>query len=240
MTQLLMLILLSTLILLHELGHLFMAKCFGIPIARFSVGLGRPLWRVQIGDTEYCLSLLPLGGYVLPATDQQAFDELPLMHQIGFALGGPLANLLSAVGTLALIHLLQGKFSLEALVFGPVAQTVQIAGQFVLMIPSALARPAQFSGVVDLMANSATYLASDPLQLLSIVFLLNINLAVFNLLPFLPLDGGRIIMALLQWLYAPSRRLQMPLALTGWVFLLGLMCYTMVLDLFRLLQSAVT
>ncbi len=239
MNQLLMLFLLSTLILLHELGHLLVAKWFGIPIARFSVGLGRPLWRIQIGETEYCLSLLPLGGYVLPAIDQETFDQLPVMRQIGFAFGGPLANLLGAVGTLTVINLIQGHFSVDSLFFRPIVQTIQVAGQFVLMLPSAFTNPAQLSGIVDRVAESATYFANDPLQFLSIAFLLNINLAVFNLLPVLPLDGGRIVMAFAQWLYAPFRRLQMPFALTGWVLLLGLMCYTTVLDLFHLLQAAI-
>ena len=42
----------SLLILLHELGHFLAAKRMGIPIARFSVGLGPKLWGFKMGKTE--------------------------------------------------------------------------------------------------------------------------------------------------------------------------------------------
>src|SRR3974390_2644685 len=87
----------SFLIALHELGHLLAAKRMGIPIARFSVGFGRKLWGFKVGKTEYWLSWIPCGGYVMPALqDDEAFEKVPLLKRIVFSLGGQVANLLGA------------------------------------------------------------------------------------------------------------------------------------------------
>ena len=55
---------LSLLVLVHELGHFTIAKIFGIGVERFSIGLPPKLVGIKIGDTEYCLSAIPFGGYV--------------------------------------------------------------------------------------------------------------------------------------------------------------------------------
>ena len=58
-------VVLGVLIFVHELGHFLAAKSVGIAVVRFSFGLGpRTPLRRTIGETEYCLSWLPLGGYV--------------------------------------------------------------------------------------------------------------------------------------------------------------------------------
>jgi regulator of sigma E protease len=55
---------LGVIIVVHEAGHLLVAKAFGVRVLTFSVGFGRKLWSVQRGETEYRLSAVPLGGYV--------------------------------------------------------------------------------------------------------------------------------------------------------------------------------
>lgn len=55
---------LSILVFVHELGHLLAAKWAGMEVRRFSVGFGPRLLGVRIGETDYQLALLPLGGYV--------------------------------------------------------------------------------------------------------------------------------------------------------------------------------
>lgn len=55
---------LSFLIALHELGHLWSAKAFGIKVEAFSIGFPPKLFSFKMGETEYCLSAIPLGGYV--------------------------------------------------------------------------------------------------------------------------------------------------------------------------------
>jgi regulator of sigma E protease len=71
-------------------------------------------------------------------------------------------------------------------------------------------------------------------RILDISILLNVNLAVFNLLPLPPLDGGKIVMCVLQKIFEPLRRLEIPLAIAGWVLLLSLMAYATVLDIHRI------
>ena len=83
-------------IAIHEYGHLLAAKWCGIPIERFSVGFGPKLFGFRRGGTSYWLSVIPIGGYVLPALDENASLRLPLRKSILFALGGPAANMATA------------------------------------------------------------------------------------------------------------------------------------------------
>jgi membrane-associated protease RseP (regulator of RpoE activity) len=51
-------------IALHEIGHLVPAKRFGIKCTQYMIGFGRTIWSRRVGETEYGLKLVPLGGYV--------------------------------------------------------------------------------------------------------------------------------------------------------------------------------
>ncbi len=64
MTIIATIVVLGVLIFVHELGHFAAAKSVGIEVQRFSIGLGPRLWGFRRGETEYVLSVIPLGGYV--------------------------------------------------------------------------------------------------------------------------------------------------------------------------------
>ena len=55
---------LGVLIFVHELGHFLMARRIGVRVLTFSLGFGPKILTVKRGDTEYCISAIPLGGYV--------------------------------------------------------------------------------------------------------------------------------------------------------------------------------
>ncbi|MBI2216835.1 MAG: RIP metalloprotease RseP [Candidatus Rokubacteria bacterium] len=57
-------IVIGILILIHELGHFFVARWTGVGVERFSIGFGPVLMRWHGKETEYCLSAIPMGGYV--------------------------------------------------------------------------------------------------------------------------------------------------------------------------------
>ncbi len=59
------------LIFVHELGHFLVAKKIGVRVFAFSLGFGPAIIRKQIGETDYRISLIPLGGYVKLAGEQR-------------------------------------------------------------------------------------------------------------------------------------------------------------------------
>ena len=62
-------LILSLLIIVHEFGHFIAARRAGVRVEKFSLGFGPQLFKKTVGDTEYSLSLIPLGGYVKMAGD---------------------------------------------------------------------------------------------------------------------------------------------------------------------------
>lgn len=62
-------------IIIHESGHFLAARFFGVRVLKFSLGFGPAIWRRQKGETEYLISLIPLGGYVKMQGDNPDEDE---------------------------------------------------------------------------------------------------------------------------------------------------------------------
>src|SRR6476659_10117553 len=66
---------------LHELGHMIPAKKFGGKVTQYFIGFGPTVWSKQVGETEYGVKAIPLGGYVkivgmLPPGADQLGDEV--------------------------------------------------------------------------------------------------------------------------------------------------------------------
>jgi len=64
-------LILSLLIVVHEFGHFISARKNGVRVEQFSLGFGPQIFKKKIGDTEYSISLIPLGGFVKMAGDSQ-------------------------------------------------------------------------------------------------------------------------------------------------------------------------
>jgi regulator of sigma E protease len=101
-------ILIGSLIFVHELGHFLVAKAFGVKVLTFSLGFGPKVLRLRGRETEYCLGVLPLGGYVkmlesqktdivLPEDRHRTFESLGLHKRILVVLAGPLMNVIFPV-----------------------------------------------------------------------------------------------------------------------------------------------
>ena len=55
---------LSILVGVHELGHLLAAKAFGMRVEKYSIGFPPKIWGKKFGETEYSIGAIPLGGFV--------------------------------------------------------------------------------------------------------------------------------------------------------------------------------
>jgi regulator of sigma E protease len=74
----------------------------------------------------------------------------------------------------------------------------------------------------------------DFSKIFGLAAMLNINIALLNLLPVLPLDGGKILFCLLEKIHRSLAKLRIPLTVTGWVLLLGLILSITVIDVCKL------
>ena len=63
-TAIIFVVVLGVLIFVHELGHFLVARFYGVRVLTFSLGFGPKILAFRRGDTEYCISAVPLGGYV--------------------------------------------------------------------------------------------------------------------------------------------------------------------------------
>src|SRR5688572_16957318 len=115
-TVLAFLFVLGVLIFVHELGHYLMAKRHGVRVLTFSLGFGPKLLNIKRGDTDYCISAIPLGGYVKMAgenpedTRSRQPDEFlskTKWQRFQILIAGPVMNLVLAVIVTALV-LMQG------------------------------------------------------------------------------------------------------------------------------------
>ena len=98
---------LGILIFVHELGHFLVAKKSGIRVERFSLGFPPRLIGKKIGDTEYCISWIPLGGYVKMAGEEPDEKELkgepwefmskPVRTRALVVFAGPAMNFILAI-----------------------------------------------------------------------------------------------------------------------------------------------
>lgn len=103
-------IVLGILIFIHELGHFLLAKINGVGVLKFSLGFGPAIVKKRVGETEYLISAIPLGGYVkmlgegsapeeelAPMDPAKSFARKSLGARALIVAAGPAFNLLLAI-----------------------------------------------------------------------------------------------------------------------------------------------
>lgn len=109
-------IVLGILVTVHELGHFLVAKAFGMGVERFSIGFPPKMFGFTRGETEYCVSWIPLGGYVKlkgegpdeiveDPDDPKLFSTRPPHQRAGVIIAGPLMNLVLAFVVMPLVFI---------------------------------------------------------------------------------------------------------------------------------------
>jgi regulator of sigma E protease len=115
-------LLVSSLIFIHESGHFAFAKIFGVKVLTFSIGFGPKIVRIRGKETEYCVGLLPFGGFVkmleeskrsepiLPEERGRTFEAQALWKRVVIVLAGPAMNVLFPVALYTSVFLEQSQF----------------------------------------------------------------------------------------------------------------------------------
>lgn len=77
-------IIFGVLIAIHEFGHFVAAKCCGVKVNEFAIGMGPAIWKKQKGETLYALRILPIGGYCAMEAEDEASDDPRAFTNKGF------------------------------------------------------------------------------------------------------------------------------------------------------------
>ena len=234
MSYLAVAIVIGLLIAIHEYGHLLAGKLCGIPVRPFSNGFGPRLFGFKLAETFYWFSLIPLGGYVLPALEDPDFRRLPAYKRITFALGGPVANIIGAFVGFFILGLSQFRLGVVQAVSFAITNLLMGLQQQLYGLSMLFADFGQMTGIVGLVAVGGAQFGSTLADLLTFSVLINISLAVLNLLPLPPLDGGRVMFCVLEKISRHTARVEAPLTLIGWALVMVLMVCLTVRDVGRI------
>lgn len=131
-------------------------------------------------------------------------------------------------------NILNYGFSVGAVLFMPVEQSLYLIKGIVSTVPMMFTHMDQMAGIVGIVAQGGELVKSGLISLLIFAAFLSINFAIFNLLPVPVLDGGQILLTILEKLNPGLVRIRIPLAIAGWLVMIGLMIYVTSLDIIRL------
>lgn len=99
------LIILGFLIFVHELGHFLACRWSGVSVEKFSIGFGPEILKWKGGETEYVISIIPLGGFVKPKGESFSELEKGLLHPGDFLAAPKWRRLLILVAGVAMNYL---------------------------------------------------------------------------------------------------------------------------------------
>jgi membrane-associated protease RseP (regulator of RpoE activity) len=214
----------TVLVLVHELGHFLAARWFGVPVEVFSIGFGPRLFSIRRSGVEYRFGAIPFGGYVKMAGTSRSggdataagFDTKAPWQRFLILLAGPVMNIAFALG-LAIVGLwvgievpAQGPHGMQTVIYRPEPfDAILLGGQAIAASSAEILRtlgglitgtisPSHLIGPVGLAQIAGESSQLGWRALLAAMAFISLNLGLCNLLPIPILDGGHMLMLLVE------------------------------------------
>ena len=233
-------IILGFLILIHEAGHFFVARLCKIKVNEFSIGFGPVIWKKETIKTKYALRLIPLGGFVSMlgeeerSSEEGSFSEASIPKRIAVVAAGGLVNIIFAI----ILYIV-----LVVIVTGNLGTAVSSTGSFIMSMVESV--KLIFTGGVtvnDLMGpigiSEVVAQTSSIIDFLYIMALISMSLGVTNLLPFPPLDGGKVLIYIIEAIRRKQLKedFELKLQMAGFLLLMTLSIYVAFNDVGRIIS----
>ncbi len=189
---------LTSIIVIHEFGHFIFCKFFNVRTSVFSIGFGPKLISYQIWKTQFQIAAIPLGGYV--SMNSQDIENLPVSKQLLIMFAGILFNIILS---LVIIIYLYAKSRRKIKYHSQISKdSKEKSSELRKLLENkeniediGKNQTIGFLGIINLLGIAFRSNFDLFLKLLSIV---SLNIAIFNLLPIPPLDGGQIFFVILK------------------------------------------
>ena len=192
--------LLGFLICIHEAGHFLVAKLFKVKVKEFAIGFGPVIWKKQGKETKYVLRLIPLGGFVNLLGEEEFSEEVgsyskaPRWKKVLILLAGGTVNIIFGM----IVYCILATCMEKNLYYG-LRDTIDLAGSFFQGIKELFVGNIGVDQLTGPVGISEIVVKTGTIdQFIYILALISVSLGVTNLLPFPPLDGGKILLLLIE------------------------------------------
>lgn len=229
--------LLGFLVLIHEGGHFIVAKLCKVKVNEFAIGFGKKILSKKIGETEYALRLIPLGGFVSMEGEEHhsdnegSFNLASNPKKIAIVMAGGLTNI---VFGLILYFILISYISNFTDAIVSTSKFISLTAESVKKLFTLNISAEQLVGPVGI--SSMVAQTSDILNYLYLLAVISLSLGVTNLLPVPPLDGGKVVIYLIEWAIRKpiSENIQLQIQSIGFTLIIALSIYVMYNDIVRI------
>ncbi|NTW70293.1 MAG: site-2 protease family protein [Chlorobiaceae bacterium] len=201
-------VILSTVVVVHEFGHFLAARRAGVPVYEFSIGFAfspRIVTFFRSRETEFTLRLLPLGGFVSFSKEGDEDAALLLrsstLSRASILAGGPFFNICFAVLVFIPAFMLKNHVSLlPALLSSLQTAGAAVAGTGVVLtrLFTGQSGMESLAGPVGIAIMAGQAASRGVVDVLFFTGSLSISLGIMNLLPLPGLDGGQLTMLLVE------------------------------------------
>lgn len=230
-------LMLGFLVLIHESGHFFVAKLCKVRVNEFAIGFGPVIWKKQGAVTKYALRLIPLGGFVSMegeaerSTKEGSFSEASVLKRMAIIVAGGLVNIIFAI---ILFWCLSASFVGPKNAFYNVGYFLKSMAEGVIQIFTGKASIDQMMGPVGI--SSVVSKTSGIADFIYIVSAISLSLGVTNLLPFPPLDGGKVVLLIIEGIRRKpfSQKFEVAVQSAGFIVLIMLSVFVTYNDILRL------
>jgi regulator of sigma E protease len=241
-------LIMSLVVLVHEFGHFLAARRAGVPVYEFSIGFPfspriATLYRHQ--ETEFTLRLLPLGGFV-SFSDEGDEDAHKLfgasrLSRASIMAGGPLFNVVFAfLMFIPAFMVKEGGSLLQTMHSSANAVWMVVAGTFSMLghLFTGQGSMESLSGPIGIAVMAGQAASGGVPDLLFFTGILSLSLGIMNLLPFPGLDGGQLVMVLIEALHNRplGARAYQVINFTGIMLFMGLSIVITWHDILRLVS----
>ena len=229
---------LGFLVLIHESGHFLVAKLCKVKVNEFAIGFGPTIWRKQGKETKYALRLIPLGGFVNMEGEEEhsenegSFSKVSIPKRIAIVAAGGLVNIVFAL----IIY-----FILIICIKNDVSYAFSATGRFAFSIIDSLKMLFTGNVSIDQMVGPVgigeiVAKTTGFAEFVYILAVVSISLGFTNLLPFPPLDGGKIVILLIEAIRRKpmSEKLEISIQMAGFALLIGLSILVTYNDVLRI------
>ena len=229
--------LLGFLVLIHEGGHFVIAKLCKVRVNEFAIGFGKKIYSKKIGETVYELRLIPLGGFVSMEGEEHhsdnegSFNLASYPKKIAIVMAGGLTNIIFG---LILYYFLIAYISDFQSAYSSLIKFIELTLENLKNIFTGHIVKEQLIGPVGISAMIAK--TGDLLNYLYLLSVISLSLGVTNLLPFPPLDGGKVLIYLIEWITKKEikENIQLKIQSIGFTLIILLSIYVMYSDIIKL------